>query len=97
MAREVSLLAAAAEAAAIRPQTAPQSVLNGKGLPATGAVADAILADTAHNRALEVMVLDLLKPMLSQWLDQNMPRLVAEALSEEVQRTRAAKGDAKKT
>ena len=43
------------------------------------------------------MVLDLLKPMLSQWLDQNMPRLVAEALSEEVQRARAAKGDAKKT
>ena len=26
------------------------------------------------------MVLDLLKPMLRQWLDQNMPRLVAEAL-----------------
>ena len=39
--------------------------------------------DTPHTHALEVMVLDLLKPMLRQWLDENMPRLVAEALSEE--------------
>ena len=100
IAREVSLVAAAAEAAAARPpQTAPQPVLNGKGpaVPEPSA-ANAILAgDTPPNRALEVMVLDLLKPMLSQWLDQNMPRLVAEALSEEVQRARAAKGDVKKT
>jgi cell pole-organizing protein PopZ len=100
IAREVSLVAAAAEAAAARPrQTAPQPVLNGKGpvMPEPSA-ANAILAgDTPQNRALEVMVLDLLKPMLSQWLDQNMPRLVAEALSEEVQRTRGAKGDVKKT
>jgi cell pole-organizing protein PopZ len=43
------------------------------------------------------MVLDLLKPMLRQWLDQNMSRLVAEALSEEVQRTRTPEGGAKKT
>ena len=43
------------------------------------------------------MVLDLLKPMLRQWLDENLPRMVAEALREEVQRARAAKGDAKKT
>ena len=67
-------------------------MLNGKGPvapePLTGA---ALPGDTPHNRALEAMVLDLLKPMLSQWLDQNMPRLVAEALAEEVQRARAAK------
>jgi len=97
--REVALLAAAAEAAAARPpQTAPQPVLNGKDPAVPGPAADAILAgDTPHTRALEVMVLDLLKPMLRQWLDENMPRMVAEALSEDVQRTRAAKGDAKKT
>ncbi len=98
MAHEVALLAAAAEAAATRPQAAPQSALNGTSPPGPGAGANAILAgDTAHNRALEVMVLDLLKPMLRQWLDENMPRMVAEALSEEVQRARTAKGDAKKT
>ena len=96
MAREVSLLAAAAEAAAARPpQAAPQPVLNGKAAPAAAAPSPSatLASDMAHNRALEVMVLDLLKPMLRQWLDENMPRMVAEALGEEVQRAR----DAKKT
>ena len=54
-------------------------------------------ADTPLTRAMEAIVLDLLKPMLSQWLDQNMPRLVAEALKEEAaQRARLSEGDAKK-
>jgi cell pole-organizing protein PopZ len=101
MAREVSLLAAAAEAAAARPPQAapPQPVLNGKAAPSAAAPSPSstLASDMAHNRALEVMVLDLLKPMLRQWLDENMPRMVAEALSEEVQRARTAKGDAKKT
>lgn len=96
MAHEVSLLAAAAEAAAARPPPAtPQPALNGKAAPAAAASSPSanLASDMAHNRALEVMVLDLLKPMLRQWLDENMPRMVAEALSEEVQRAR----DAKKT
>ena len=96
MAHEVSLLAAAAEAAAARPPpAAPQPALNGKAAPAAAASPPGanLASDMAHNRALEVMVLDLLKPMLRQWLDENMPRMVAEALSEEVQRAR----DAKKT
>lgn len=96
MAREVSLLAAAAEAAAARPPPAtPQPVLNGKAASAAAAPSPSatLASDMAHNRALEVMVLDLLKPMLRQWLDENMPRMVAEALGEEVQRAR----DAKKT
>jgi len=99
IAREVSLVAAAAEAAAARPvQPAPQPVLNGKGPAVAAPPTDAAAAvDTPHNRALEAMVLDLLKPMLRQWLDQNMPRLVAEALGEEVQRTRATEAGAKKT
>lgn len=100
IAREVSLLAEAAEAAAARPaQIAPQPVLNGTGAPVSAAPppeADTA-GDTPHTNALEVMVLDLLKPMLRQWLDQNMPRLVAEALSEEVQRKRATEGGVKKT
>jgi uncharacterized protein len=99
MAHEVSLLAAAAEAAAARPPpAAPQPALNGKAAPAAASPPSAnLVSDMAHNRALEVMVLDLLKPMLRQWLDENMPRMVAEALSEEVQRARTAKDDAKKT
>jgi cell pole-organizing protein PopZ len=70
-------------------------VLNGKAAPAAAAPSPSatLASDMAHNRALEVMVLDLLKPMLRQWLDENMPRMVAEALGEEVQRAR----DAKKT
>ncbi|MBX9588005.1 MAG: DUF2497 domain-containing protein [Hyphomonadaceae bacterium] len=101
IAREVSLVAAAAEAAAARPvQPQPQPALNGKGPAAASPPAAAAApppAHTPHNQALEAMVLDLLKPMLRQWLDQNMSRLVAEALSEEVQRTRTPEGGAKKT
>jgi cell pole-organizing protein PopZ len=47
------------------------------------------------SQALEVMVLDLLKPMLREWLDQNMPRMVAEALKAESDRVGAG-GSAKK-
>ncbi len=99
MALEVSLVAAAAEAAATRPpQPAPQPALNGRATAvAQPPPGPALAGDTPLTRALESVVLDLLRPMLRQWLDENMPRLVAEALSEEVQRTRAAKGDAKKT
>jgi uncharacterized protein len=46
--------------------------------------------DLPHTRALEAAVLDLLRPMLSQWLERNMPRLVAEALKEEAARARAS-------
>jgi cell pole-organizing protein PopZ len=35
-------------------------------------------------------VLELLKPLLRQWLDQNMPRLVAEALKGEAARVRGS-------
>jgi uncharacterized protein len=99
MALEVSLVAAAAEAAATRPpQPAPQPAPNGRGTAVAQPPPGPVLAgDTPLTRALESVVLDLLRPMLRQWLDENMPRLVAEALSEEVQRTRAAKGDVKKT
>lgn len=99
MAREVSLLAAAAEVAASRPskpepQPVPPAALNGKG-PVVPDAAPA--ADAPHIRPLEVMVLDLLKPMLRQWLDENMPRMVAEALDEQVQRNRTGAGNPKKT
>lgn len=52
---------------------------------------------TPNTRALEAMVVELLQPMLRQWLDQNMPRLVAAALKDEADRVGAAERDANKT
>jgi uncharacterized protein len=39
-----------------------------------------------HTHALELMVAELLRPMLQRWLDENMPRLVATALKDEAVR-----------
>ena len=62
---------------------------NGRGAE-PGEVKGAAQGDTQYTRALEAAVLELLKPMLAQWLDRNMPRLVGEALKEEAVRARAA-------
>jgi len=50
--------------------------------------------DNPHVHALEVMVSDLLRPMLRRWLDENMPRLVSAALKDEA--ARMSERDAKK-
>jgi cell pole-organizing protein PopZ len=81
--REVSLVAAAAETAA-RPGPAPAA--NGTGEPRSAPAAAATLQGS---QALEAMVLELLKPMLREWLDQNMPRMVGEALKAEADRVGA--------
>jgi cell pole-organizing protein PopZ len=46
-------------------------------------------AATPHLQALEAMVAELLRPMLKRWLDENMPRLVANALEDEAVRMAA--------
>ena len=56
------------------------------------AVATAEPAGGEGPHALESMVLELLKPMMRQWLDQNMPRLVAAALKDEADRAAAGDG-----
>ncbi len=84
--REVSLVAAAAETAA-RP-----GPVNGAAEPRAAAAPAPTLQGS---QALEAMVLELLKPMLREWLDQNMPRMVAEALKTEAGRVGAG-GNAKK-
>ena len=89
--REVSLVAAAAETAARPPGSA---AINGSAGGRGDAQAPAGALQAPH--ALEAMVLELLKPMLRQWLDQNMPRMVAEALKAEADRAAAAEADAKK-
>jgi cell pole-organizing protein PopZ len=40
----------------------------------------------AHGRTLEDVVRELLSPLLKQWLDDNLPRIVQNAVDEEVQR-----------
>jgi uncharacterized protein len=87
--REVALVAAAAESAVGR--SAPPRVSGLKGA-AGGANANAAPGDAASDRALEAVVLELLKPMLRQWLDENMPRLVAQAISDEAVRARLSDG-----
>lgn len=84
------LPAAPVEGNAAKPQPASgASQLNGRGRAAAEAPAEAIgLGGANPGAALESAVLELLKPMLRQWLDQNMPRLVAEALKNEAARVR---------
>ena len=41
--------------------------------------------DATQLQGLEVMVADLLRPMLRRWLDENMPRLVSAALKAEAE------------
>jgi len=66
--------------------------LNGRGAArgaeTPGEALAALGGGAGQSAALEAAVVDLLRPMLRQWLDQNMPRLVAEALKAEAARVR---------
>jgi len=46
----------------------------------------ATIAMPAHGRTLEDVVRELLRPMLQQWLDDNLPGIVQEAVQAEVER-----------
>ena len=48
-------------------------------------------------RTMEDTVAELLRPMLRQWLDQNMPRVVEKALRVELAASAQAKSDPSKT
>jgi cell pole-organizing protein PopZ len=96
MAHEASLVAAAVEAAAASPlhgATSLPPVANGRAEaePPAGA------GPAASSQAFEAMVLDLLRPMLRQWLDQNMPRLIAQALKDEAGRSAPAERGTKRS
>ena len=47
-------------------------------------------------RALEQVVAGLLEPVIRQWLQSNLPRLIEKAVREEVVRALAAERDAAK-
>jgi cell pole-organizing protein PopZ len=87
-------------AAPVRPSTPAREVLaNGKAgssLPVQPAAASATpaaappigtppAAGTPHIQGLDAMVAELLRPMLRQWIDENMPRLVSAALKAEAE------------
>lgn len=85
------------DAARAGPQPVAGHALSNGKITEPGEVAGAAEDDNPQTRALEAAVLELLKPMLSQWLDRNMPRLLAEALKDEAARARAAaEGGSKK-
>ncbi len=46
----------------------------------------ATIAMPAHGRTLEDVVREMLRPMLQQWLDDNLPGIVQEAVQAEVER-----------
>jgi uncharacterized protein len=49
-------------------------------------LSDTILARATGDRSLEDMTRDMLKTMLKQWLDANLPTIVEELVREEIQR-----------
>jgi cell pole-organizing protein PopZ len=51
---------------------------------AFSALAHTILAQNA--RTLEDLVCEMLRPMLKEWLDDNLPSLVERQVQEEIQR-----------
>ena len=57
---------------------------------AFSALAHTILAQNA--RTLEDLVTDLLKPMLKDWLDENLPPLVERLVRQEIERVSRGRG-----
>jgi cell pole-organizing protein PopZ len=49
-------------------------------------LSDALLARATGDRSLEEMTRDMLRTMLKQWLDANLPTIVEEMVREEIQR-----------
>ena len=60
-------------------------------------VAAAGSAQPPQAHALEGMVMEMLQPMLRDWCDKNLPRLVQTALNDEVARAVKGTRDAGKT
>ena len=70
----------APQAALVSPQTAYQTQNSFQDL------ADSILARATGDRGLENMTQDLLRGMLKNWLDDNLPDMVERLVREEIER-----------
>ena len=53
---------------------------------AFGALASSMLTSSGSTRTLEDIVSDMLRPMLKEWLDQNLPSVVEDLVREEIER-----------
>ena len=51
-----------------------------------GMLANSMLTSSGSSRSLEEVVGDQLRPMLKQWLDENLPSLVEQLVREEIER-----------
>jgi cell pole-organizing protein PopZ len=45
-----------------------------------------MLTSSGSSRTLEDIVSDMLRPMLKEWLDQNLPSVVEDLVREEIER-----------
>ena len=78
------------------PMTAPASPANSSPLlssdaeqaasAAFGALASSMLTSSGSTRTLEDIVSDMLRPMLKEWLDQNLPSVVEDLVREHIDR-----------
>jgi cell pole-organizing protein PopZ len=78
--------AVAAAAAAPRPVDALVSERAATAASAAFERLSATIAMPAEGRTLEDVVRELLKPLLQQWLDDNLPAIVQQAVEAEVER-----------
>lgn len=53
---------------------------------AFGKLAESVLARTIGEQSIEEMTRELLKVMLKQWLDDNLPPIVERLVREEIER-----------
>jgi cell pole-organizing protein PopZ len=69
------------------PQRAELGMMSpGSGLLATGAFGRLADAQRGSERSIDDLTREVLRPMLKQWLDQNLPRLVEALVREEIER-----------
>ena len=59
---------------------------------AFGALASSLMTSSGGSRTLDELVGDLLRPMLKEWLDENLPSLVERLVAEEIERVARRKG-----
>ena len=87
---------AALEAPVEASETPPESILSATTAEATRGPLEAlsrliVKPDVAGSDTLEGMVREMLRPMLREWLDANLPRMVEEMVQREIGRITAAR------
>lgn len=75
---------------ALHPKAEGDAMLSGNSAQAVqtafNRLADSVLARATNERSLEDVTRDLLRVMLKQWLDENLPAMVERMVREEIER-----------